>query len=89
MVYLLHLNTPLGHAKHYLGFATNLKARLTHHEKGTGARLLQVAMERGITWSLVRTWTGDEGTRTYERRLKRRKNSPKLCPICRKEFEHE
>jgi predicted GIY-YIG superfamily endonuclease len=78
-VYLLHLDIPIAHAKHYLGSAEDLDARLARHRSGNGARLLEVAHERGIGFSLVRTW---EGGRELERRLKRRKNAPRLCPIC-------
>jgi hypothetical protein len=34
---------------------------------------------QGIGFLVVATWPG---TRYDERRLKRRKNSPKLCPVC-------
>lgn len=78
-VYLLHLDTPIAHAKHYLGSAQDLPARLARHRAGNGARLLEVAHERGITFTLARTW---DGGRELERRLKRRKNAPRLCPIC-------
>jgi hypothetical protein len=89
-VYLLHLSQPMPRgqsprgfrlwARHYLGSAKNLSERLHHHANGTGARLLAVARERGIAFECVRTW---EGGRDFERRLKRQKNAPRLCPICR------
>jgi len=41
--------------------------------------MLAVCVERGITWRCVRTWQGD---RKLERKLKRRKEGPALCPIC-------
>jgi len=79
MVYLIHLDTPLAHATHYLGYADDLQARLERHACGQGARMLQVCRERGITWQLARTWSGD---RKVERKLKRRKDAPHICPIC-------
>lgn len=79
MVYLLHLDFPLRHAKHYTGFADDLDARLERHASGHGARMLAVCIERGITWTLARTWEGD---RNLERRLKSRKDATRLCPIC-------
>ena len=79
MVYLLHFDTPLKHARHYLGFADNVDERLERHRAGNGSRLMAVIAEAGITWQLVRTWTGD---RKFERLLKSRRNAPKLCPIC-------
>jgi predicted GIY-YIG superfamily endonuclease len=78
-VYLLHFSSPLSHARHYLGFAQDLDARLADHASGNGARLMSVIREAGITWTLARTWPGG---RSLERRLKRRKEAPALCPIC-------
>jgi predicted GIY-YIG superfamily endonuclease len=78
-IYLLHLNTPLRHAKHYVGLADDLHARLERHANGQGARMLAVCRERGISWDLARTWEGD---RSLERRLKNRKDAPQICPIC-------
>jgi hypothetical protein len=42
--------------------------------------LFQVAKERGIGFDVVRIW--EDGDKNFERKLKNRKNSPKLCPIC-------
>jgi predicted GIY-YIG superfamily endonuclease len=47
-VYLLHFDRPLKHAKHYLGYANDLQARLEQHRSGNGARLIQVVQEAGI-----------------------------------------
>lgn len=79
VVYLLHFNKPLHHARHYLGSATSLTKRLRQHRSGNGARLLEVLKDLGITWRLARVWVGD---RELERRLKRQKNSPRFCPFC-------
>jgi predicted GIY-YIG superfamily endonuclease len=79
-IYLLHFETPLAHAQHYVGYAKDLEARIERHRKGNGARLVAVFAEKGIGFTVARTWTGD---RTEERRIKNRKNSPRLCPICR------
>ncbi len=78
-VYLLHFDEPYKHARHYLGYAEDLAARLTQHRAGSGARLTQVIKEAGITFTLVRTW---EGGRDLERHLKRWHDSPALCPLC-------
>ncbi len=78
-VYLIHLATPMAHAKHYIGYAQDVLARLAEHRAGTGARLLAVAGQRGIGFELVRMWPGD---RTFERKMKNRKNAPRYCPIC-------
>jgi predicted GIY-YIG superfamily endonuclease len=81
-VYLIHFDQPLHHARHYLGYTDNLDERIARHKRGEGARLLQVLLARGIEWEVVRTWEGD---RDLERKLKRRKHSDRLCPVCRKE----
>jgi hypothetical protein len=83
--YLVHLDQalgtdqPLGGARHYLGQTVDLDRRLAQHRDGTGARILAAAVERGIGFELVRTWPGGRET---ERRLKRLRNSPRLCPRC-------
>jgi predicted GIY-YIG superfamily endonuclease len=79
VVYLLHFSQPLAHARHYLGSTANLDQRLDEHRNGQGARLMEVICDAGIGFQLARTWTGD---RKLERKLKRRKNAPRLCPVC-------
>lgn len=81
-IYLLHFSSRVsdGHTtQHYMGWARDLKGRVRHHKNGTGARLTQVAVERGISMEVVRTW---EGTRDDERRLKNGKRGTRLCPVC-------
>ena len=83
VVYLLHFDRPIAPGRsttqHYIGYAANLAARLQEHARGQGARLTQVAVERGIGWQVARLWRGD---RRLERRLKDRKEAPQLCPLC-------
>lgn len=81
-VYLIHFERPYKHARHYIGWASDLEGRLEHHRKGSGAVLMAVVTKAGIAWSVVQTWTGD---RNFERRLKNRKSSPRFCPACREE----
>lgn len=78
-VYLLHFNRPYRHARHYIGFTTNLDKRITDHLCGMGARLMEVITGAGIEWKLARTWQGD---RRLERRLKEWHNAALLCPLC-------
>ena len=80
-VYLLHFERPLHHARHYMGWASNLGQRLQQHSSGRGARLMEVITELGIRWRLARIW---KGTRELERQLKNRKEAPRLCPICKR-----
>ena len=86
-VYLIHLDTPLAHASHYLGYTSleSAEDRLKRHKSGSGARLLAAANKQDITYSIVRTWECKDWreARSLERQLKKQKNSSKLCPVCR------
>ncbi|MEP0806735.1 MAG: endonuclease [Chloroflexota bacterium] len=79
-VYLIHLDAPLHHARHYVGYAEHVKQRLAHHRQGTGARILAVCNERGIEYDIVRTWEG--AGKTFERKLKNCKHAARYCPKC-------
>lgn len=82
-VYLLHLDPPLKHAKHYLGYSKNIAERFVTHVSGRGSPLVRAALAAGSEVSLVRVW--DHAPQTLERTLKKRKNVPLLCPKCREE----
>lgn len=79
-VYLLHFEPPYKHARHYTGYAADIAPRIEAHAHGQGARLTAVAVEAGCTLVLARVWP--DGDRSLERRIKRRKEAPRLCPIC-------
>ena len=86
-VYLLHFSGRLGNpanpyamAQHYIGTARDLSERLAEHRAGMGAKITAAAIQRGIDFDVVRTWPGG---RDVERRLKNRKEGPRLCPTCR------
>lgn len=83
MVYLLHFKQPIAPGRHttqhYIGFTDDLARRIAEHRAGTGARLCEVAKERGVSFVVVQIWEGD---RKEERRLKNQKHAPRLCPIC-------
>jgi hypothetical protein len=85
VTYLIHLDRPLGsdhpkgRAGHYLGTTVNLDRRLETHRAGKGSRMLAAAVQRGIGFSVVRTWPGG---REVERQVKNRRNAPRLCPVC-------
>lgn len=82
-------------SRHYTGFCEfgRLAERDRIHRRGvrsahdqngetvyTGAaRFLQVAVERGIGFQLVRVW---RGSRDDERRLKRCGHAADMCPVC-------
>ena len=82
-VYLIHLNSPIAHAQHYIGWSRAFKKRLEHHKNGTGAKFLAEAVRRNIAFSVVRKWTNADGH--FERKLKNRKNARHLCPVCKPE----
>src|SRR5574342_245929 len=82
VVYRGYFYEPYNHSVDDLGYTSNLGSRLELHKSPDGSshhRLMQVIAAAGIGWRLVRTWPGD---RTLERQLKRRKASPRLCPLC-------
>ena len=79
-VYLLHFDQPYKHARHYLGWAADLQARLDCHRAGRGARLLAVLVAEGIGWQLARTWP--DADRNRERRLKNMGGGARHCPLC-------
>lgn len=78
-VYLIHLDRPFHHARHYLGWTCDLSHRLVQHRMGTGAKLLRAVTQHGIGWSVVRTWQGGPD---LEKAFKTQKNGPRLCPYC-------
>ena len=89
LVYLLHFSRRISQrhtCRHYLGWCKNLAERIQSHKLGHGARLTAVAHERGITFTVARVWRGD---RALERRLKRRKEGPRLCPICNRQVQRD
>jgi hypothetical protein len=85
-VYLIHFDTPVAPGRHtcqhYIGWTPgDILSRVAVHRTGKGARLTAVAVERGISFDVVRVWP--DGDRELERRLKKRKSAPRLCPVCR------
>jgi hypothetical protein len=89
-LYLLHFDKPLPQphnkrgvcARHYLGIADDLDARLAEHAHGNGSKLCAALKARGGGFALVRTW--ENVTRAHELELKRQRNNPRLCPQCSK-----
>jgi hypothetical protein len=87
-VYLLHFERPLHHASHYCGYvedgpegaAASVERRLSRHLRGGGSPLVAAVHRAGISVEVARVWPG--ASRGDERRLKRRKGAPRLCPIC-------
>jgi hypothetical protein len=62
VVYLLHFEKKISDhhsTQHYTGWALDLHARIAEHRAGRGARLTQVAVERGIRFK----WCGPGSAR--------------------------
>lgn len=79
-IYLIHFDRPFKHARHYIGWSSNTPKRFEAHIAGRGSKLLAAVAAAGIGFNVVRVWGG---TRSDERRLHRRKNTPRdLCPTC-------
>ncbi|MGA2829102.1 MAG: hypothetical protein ABSF03_23650 [Streptosporangiaceae bacterium] len=78
--YLIHFDRPYKHARHYLGWASNVKRRLAEHAAGRGANLMAVVRDAGIGWQLARLWPNS--TRSRERQLKNQGSRARLCPMC-------
>jgi predicted GIY-YIG superfamily endonuclease len=79
-VYLLHFSQSFSHARHYIGWAKDKDKRIEHHRGGTGAKLTQAVVAKGIELIEARFWEGND--KNFERRLKNYKKTSLLCPIC-------
>ena len=91
-IYLIHLDRPIYHAQHYIGFTANLPDRVRTHKSGRGAKLLKHANELGIDYKVVRTWKGGQwvsDARRLERKLKNLKNAKRLCPVCNQKLQSD
>src|ERR671938_1499441 len=75
--YLICLDEPYFHARHYVGFSDDIPARIATHRKGQGSPLLAAALAAGIDFRLVRVWPGAD--RRFQRKLHNRHGS-RLCP---------
>jgi predicted GIY-YIG superfamily endonuclease len=82
-VYLLHFDQRYVHAGHYTGWAEHLDQRLAQHQRGTGARLVEVITQAGIGFRVARLWPG--ASKAQERSLKNSGGASRYCPICRDE----
>lgn len=86
VVYLLHLQFPLAHAQHYVGYSDYLEARLAHHRNGSGSDFLRAVSEERIEFLPVVLYIGAD--RHFERLLHNTHNTAAYCPICTHERLH-
>jgi putative endonuclease len=85
-LYILCFSRPIGNpdnaraqASHYLGWASDVQARVAQHAAGRGQALTAAAVALGIDWEVYYR----PGTPALERWLKaHHKNTPLLCPHC-------
>ena len=83
-VYLIHFDEPYFHARHYVGWTSDIEERMERHRTGRGSPLLKAVTDAGIKWYVVRVW---RGTRALERIIKNRKKSRVFCYKCIAERE--
>jgi predicted GIY-YIG superfamily endonuclease len=79
-VYVLHFEPAYRHARHYIGWALDVDARLELHRRGRGPPLIAAVIDAGVELTLAATFSG---SRHLERRLKRWPKTAQLCPVCR------
>lgn len=80
-VYILHFDPPYLHARHYVGFSEDVPGRFDTHSRGRGSPLVKAALRSGSTVTVAHVW--EEGDRTFERKIKNAKSTPRFCPICK------
>jgi predicted GIY-YIG superfamily endonuclease len=79
-VYVLHFEPAYAHARHYIGWARDVDARVAEHPAGAGSPLVRAAVAAGVSVQLAAALPG---TRQLERRLKRSHKTGQFCPVCR------
>lgn len=81
-VYLLHIDPPLRHSGHYVGYAADdkLAERIRRHQNGTGGALPREAVRHGSTITLAHVWPN--ATQKFERYVKRHGGAGRWCPMC-------
>jgi len=85
-VYILHLERPLAHARHYSGCTAELQNRLKAHALGQGSAFTRHLAKIGIEWKLGALFQVKEDLNTIrgvERILKDQHHAPDYCPLCR------
>jgi len=84
--YLLHLDPPLVHARHYAGIALdgNVPRRVREHITGQGSPLIAAAVAAGCQVRVVLDVPGDRG---LERRW-HNAHGTRVCPECKPRRRH-
>lgn len=79
-VYVLHFDPPFKHACHYIGFTDSLDTRFETHTNGQGSPLVKAAIAAGSVITVAHVFEGAD--RTFERKIKNRRDVCKWCPSC-------
>lgn len=82
-VYVLHFDTKLCHAAHYVGCTTEPFRRLRQHALGRGSNLCRVLRDRGINWELSGLYQCSlVEMRKLERQFKNSHDGSRYCELC-------
>lgn len=80
-VYVLHIEPPYRHARHYIGFTRGaVLDRYAVHMEGRGSPLIRAAVAAGHSVTVAHAWSC--GNRRFERHLKNRKDANRWCKLC-------
>lgn len=81
-VYVIHLDPPYRHARHYIGWTDgeDVAERLGTHQRGRGSPLLRAAVAAGSRLDIAHVFVGAD--RHFERKLKNRKDVRSWCRCC-------
>ena len=87
-IYLLHIDPPYKHAKHYCGFTPDLRVNRRAMEhidgvRGKASPLILAALDAGCAVTIARRWEGAQHDRIQERKIKNTRRVPDYCPVCR------
>lgn len=79
-VYILHFSKKVSHAGHYIGFSEDPIKRLAEHKRGGTTPLIDACLRKGVVFTM--NIIDSNGSRTFERKIKKQKNGPRYCPVC-------
>jgi hypothetical protein len=84
-VYILHFESNLHRAKHYVGYTKEdtIERRMHEHRSGHGSPLVKAVLAAGIEIQIARVWDNEHGgTRELEHKIKNSHHTNNFCPIC-------
>jgi hypothetical protein len=77
------LSNALTNSRQIQHWADNLDQRIAQHQRGAGARLVEVITQAGIGFRVARLWPG--ASKAQERSLKNSGGASRYCLICKSE----